>query len=100
MGLPIQVKAPDFSELHPAAAMGNITINFPKLWINDVSVWFLVVENIFAMRKIASKCQRHKLLLSSLDLQHLQRVKHVLLDLDPVYPYYFAVDCHRGRTRF
>ena len=26
-------------------------------------------------------------LLSSLDLRHLQRVEHVLLDLDPMYPY-------------
>ena len=46
-----------------------------------------MVENIFAMRKIDSECQRHELLLSSLDLRHLQRVEHELLDLDPVYPY-------------
>ena len=46
-----------------------------------------MVENIFSMRKIDSECQRHELLLSSLDLRHLQRVEHVLLDLDPVFPY-------------
>ena len=46
-----------------------------------------MVENIFSMRKIDSECQRHELLLSSLDLQHLQRVEHRLLDLDPVFLY-------------
>ena len=46
-----------------------------------------MVENIFAMRKIASEFQRRVLLFSSLDLPHLQRVEHVLLDLDLVYPY-------------
>ena len=46
-----------------------------------------MLENIFAMGKIDSECQRHKLFLSSLDLRHLQRVEHVLLDLDTVYSY-------------
>ena len=48
-----------------------------------------MVENRFALRKIDSECHRHELLLSSLhvDLRHLQRVEHVLLDLDPVFPY-------------
>ena len=77
----------DFSELHAAAVIGNITLNLPKFWENDISLWFLVVENIFAMRKIAAEFQRHELLLSSLELRHLQRIEHVLLDLDPVYPY-------------
>ena len=77
----------DFCEPHPAVAMCHITINLPKFWENDVSLWFLMVENIFFMRKIDSECQRHELLLSSLDLRHLQRVEHVLLDLDPVFPY-------------
>ena len=81
--------ASNFSEPHAAAAMGHIIINFAKFWENDVSLWFLMVENIFAMRKIASECQRHELLLSSLDRQHLQRVGHVLLDLNPVYPYFY-----------
>ena len=72
---------------HPAVAMGHITVNLPKFWENDDSLWFLVVENIFAMRKIDSESQRHELLLSSLDLRHLQRVEHELLNLDPVYPY-------------
>ena len=79
--------ASDFSEPHAAAAMGNITNNPSKFWENDVRLWFLMVENLFAMRRIDSKCQRHELLFSSLDLRHLQRVEHVLLDLDPVYPY-------------
>ena len=87
MGPPIRVGASDFSEPHPTVAMGNTTTNLPKFWKNDVSLWFLMVENIFASRKIASECQRHELLLSSLDLRHLQRVEHVLLDLDPMYPY-------------
>ena len=83
----IRVGAPDFSEPHLAVAMGHFTINLRKFWENDVSLWFLMVENIFSMRKIDSECQRHELLLSSLDLRHLQRVEHVLLDLDPVFPY-------------
>ena len=87
MGPPICVGAPDFSKPHAAAAMNNITINLPKFWENDVKLWFLMVENSFAMRKIASEFQRHELLLSFLELRHLQRVEHVLLDLDPVYPY-------------
>ena len=82
-GPPIRVGGPDFSVPRSTAAMGNITINLPKFWENDVSLRFLMLENIFAMRKIASECQRHELLLSSLDLRHVQRVKHVLLDLDP-----------------
>ena len=41
----------------------------------------------FAMRKIASEFQRHELSLSSLELRRLRRVEHMLLDLDPVYPY-------------
>ena len=86
-GPPIRVGASNFSEPYPAVAMGHITINLPKFWENDVSLWFLMVENIFSMRKIDSECQRHELLLSSLDLRHLQRVEHVLLDLDPVFPY-------------
>ena len=86
-GPPIRVGAPTFSEPHLAVAMGHITINLPKFWENDVSLWFLMVENIFSMRKIDSKCQRHELLLSSFDLRHLQRVEHVLIDLDPVFPY-------------
>ena len=86
-GRPIRAGAPDYSEPHPAVAMDHITINLSKFWKNDVSLWFLMVENIFAMRKIDSECERHELLLSSLDLRHLQRVEHVLLDLDPVYPY-------------
>ena len=48
-----------------------------------------MVENIFAMRKIGSKCQRYEIFLSSIKLRHLRRVEHVLLDLDPVYPYSF-----------
>ena len=79
-GPPIRVGAPDFSEPHSAVAMGHIIINLRKFWENDVRLWFLMVENIFAMRKIDSDCQRHELLLSSLDLRHLQRVEHVLLD--------------------
>ena len=86
-GPPIRVGASNFSKPYPAVAMGHITINLPKFWKNDVSLWFLMVENIFSMRKIDSECQRHELLLSSLDLRHLQRVEHVLLDLDPVFPY-------------
>ena len=35
--------ASDFSEPHAAAAMGNISINLPKFWENDVSLWFLMV---------------------------------------------------------
>ena len=46
-----------------------------------------MIENIFPTRKIDSECQRHELLLSSLDLRHLQRVEHALLALDPVFPY-------------
>ena len=84
---PIRVGAPDFSEPHPTAAVGNTSINLPKFWENDVSLWFHMVENIFAMRKIDPECQRHELLLSSLELRHLQRVEHVLLDLDLMYPY-------------
>ena len=84
-GRPIRVGAPDFSDPHPAVAMSYITINLPKFWENDVSLWFLVVENIFSMRKIDSECQRQEFLLSSLDLRNLQRIEHVLLD--PVYPY-------------
>ena len=75
----------DFSEPH--AAMGNIIINLPEFWENNVSLWFLMMESIFTMRKIESECQSHELLLSSLDLRHIQRVEHVLLDLDTVYPY-------------
>ena len=67
-----------------------------------------MVENIFSMRKIDSECQRHELLLSSLDLQHLQRVEHRLLDLDPVFPYSYLkaafltvclphCDCHSSQ---
>ena len=41
----------------------------------------------FCHKEIDSECQGHELLLSSLDLRHLQRVEHVLLDLDPVFPY-------------
>ena len=83
-GPSIRVGALDFSEPHPTAAMSNTTINLPKFWENDVSLWFLMVENIFAMRKIDPECQRHELLLSSLDLRYLQCVEHVLLDLDPM----------------
>ena len=86
-GPPIRVGASNFSEPYLTVAMGHITINLPKFWENDVSLWFLMVEDIFSMRKIDSECQRHELLLSSLDLRHLQRVEHVLLDLDPVFPY-------------
>ena len=86
-GPPIRVGAPDFSEPHPAVAMGHITINLPKFWENDVRLWFLMIENIFSMRKIDSECQRHEPLLSSLDRRHLQRVEYVLLDLDPAFPY-------------
>ena len=39
------------------------------------------------MRKTAFECQRQELLLSSLELRHLQRVEHVLLYLDSMYPY-------------
>ena len=60
-GPPIGVGAPDFSEPHPTAAMGNTTINLSKFWENDVSLWLLMVENIFDMRKIASECQSHEL---------------------------------------
>ena len=84
-GPPIRVGASNFSEPYPTVAMGHITNNLPRFWENDVSQWFLMVENIFSMRKIDSECQRHELLLSSLDLRHLQRVEHVLLD--PVFPY-------------
>ena len=61
MGPPIRVGAPDFSDPHPTAAMGNTTINLPMFCENDASLWFLMVENIFPMRKIASECQRHEL---------------------------------------
>ena len=39
-----------------------------------------MAENIFTVSKIASEFQKHKLSLSSLELRHLQRVEHVLLD--------------------
>ena len=44
-----------------------------------------MLENIFAVRKIDSEYQKHELLLSSLVLQHLQHVEHVLQEA--VYPY-------------
>ena len=86
-GPPIRVGAPNFFEPHPTAAMGNIIINLTKFWENDVSLWFLMAEIIFDMRKIASQYQKRELLLSSSDLRHLQRVEHVLLGLNPMYPY-------------
>ena len=63
------------------------TMALPKFWETDVSLWFMSVENLFQLKGVADEKLKYELLLSALDLRHLQRIEHVLANLNPIYPF-------------
>ena len=64
-----------------------IAIELPMFWENDIPLWFTTIENTFCLRNIYNETQRYELLLTALDLRHLQKLEHVLADIDRTYPY-------------
>ena len=59
-----------------------IAIELPKFWESDIPLWFTTIENTFRLRNIYNETQRYELLLTALDLRYLQKLEHVLADID------------------
>ena len=65
----------------------TLDVKLPNFWETDVSLWFLTVENLFRQKGIFDENKMYEFLLVALDLRHLQRVKHVLVNLSPTRPF-------------
>jgi len=62
-------------------------VTLPHFWDNDTDLWFMAIEDIFLLHDVTEERDRFELSLGSLDLRHLQKVRHVLQDLHKENPY-------------
>ena len=61
----------------------TLDVKLPNFWETDVSLWFLAVETLFCQKGIFDENEIYEFLVVALNLRHLQRVKHVLVNLSP-----------------
>ena len=62
-------------------------VKLPTLWDTDQDLWFTTIENIFQLHRVTSERDRFELTLGALDLRHLQKIRCVIQDLHPDFPY-------------
>lgn len=79
--------APPVREWNDFRASHYVPINLPKFWENDIALWFTTIENIFRLKGVYGEVQRYELLLTALDLRHLQKLEYSMTNLDKHRPY-------------
>ena len=65
----------------------TLDVKLPNFWEAAVSLWFLTVENLLRQKGIFDENKMYEFLLVALDLRHVQRVKHVLVNLSLIRPF-------------
>ena len=73
---------------HLGALKAHAPVVLPPFWDVDADLWFVTAENIFRLHNIRLERDRYELTLGSLDLRHLQKVRHVLQDLHGKFSYF------------
>ena len=73
---------------HLGALKAHAPVVLPPFWDVDADLWFVTAENIFRLHNIKLERDRYELTLGSLDLRHLQKVRHVLQDLHGEFSYF------------
>ena len=76
------------NEIHLGALKAHAPVVLPPFWDVDANLWFVTAENIFRLHNIRLERDRYELTLGSLDLRHLQKVRHVIQDLNGKFSYF------------
>ena len=79
------MREPTFPTYHPMPQVMSVSV--PRFYEGNASLWLLSLENIFRLKGIFSESQKYELALSALDLRHLERLEHVLYQVNSERPY-------------
>ena len=74
------MREPTFPTYHPMPQV--MSVSAPRFYEGNASLWLLSLENIFRLKGIFSESQKYELALSALDLRHLERLEHVLYQVN------------------